>query len=79
MAALIPKGTGASTGGVTAHSALTGLQGGGVGEYYHLTLADYTAILALIASTSREAMQGWNGAAYEAMTDSVGDIMTGII
>ena len=32
-----------SSGGV-AHSGLTGLQGGTVGEYYHLTAPQYTAV-----------------------------------
>ena len=50
MAALIPKGTGAGIGGVSAHSALTGLQGGAVGEYYHLTAAELAALNSLAAA-----------------------------
>lgn len=43
--------TSGSGGGGVVHNALGGLQGGGVGEYYHLTAADATALTAGFTGT----------------------------
>jgi hypothetical protein len=39
-----------SAAGVTNHNALTGLQGGATGEYYHLTAAEHSALQASVTS-----------------------------
>ncbi len=47
---LVTTGGGAS--GITVHNDLTGLQGGAVGEYYHLTSAQNTLVAGITASAA---------------------------
>lgn len=81
MGALTPKGSGVGGGGgVTIHSDLIGLQGGAVGEYYHLTAAEYALLASLAAGAIYEPVlasgNGNQDVAYVAGTNLVPDFLT---
>jgi len=90
MTAFVPKGTSGAGTGTSAHSSLTGLQGGGAGQYYHLTAAEYASLSGLTSVSHYEpvlaSVNGNLDVTYIAGTSlvpdfllsSTGDIIMGI-
>lgn len=55
-----------SGGGVTDHNSLTGLQGGAVGEYYHLLAADVSKLAGIQAGAEVNVNADWNAVSGDA-------------
>lgn len=55
-----------SGGGVTDHNSLTGLQGGIVGQYYHLVEADVTKLAGIAAGAEVNVNPDWNATSGDA-------------